>query len=129
MRSARKKVLKRLDDHHLMPYINAMGRTVRPSNRRNIMQRYALIESNTGYVWGVVNAETALAACAECDRQAYGGPVCEGAYEYADVGDRHTYDVRIAPEGFDVQDGQDSDAIAAVDAMPRADLFVWVPAE
>lgn len=96
------------------------------------MQRFAILESNSGYVWGVVNAETALAACAECDREV-GGDRGEGAYESVSVGELNTtrgvYDVRIAPEGFDVQDGQDRDEIAAVDALPRAGLFGWVSAE
>ena len=93
------------------------------------MQRFALIESNTGYVWGVVNAETALAACAECDIQMAGGDRGEGAYEPANFGDRNFYEVHIAPEDFDVQNGQNDDEIAAVEALPRAGRFVWVPAE
>ena len=96
------------------------------------MKRFAILESNTGYVWGVVDAETALAACAECDRK-ISGTRGDGEYESVSAGDLSTtrggYDVRIAPEGFDVQNGQDSDEIAAVDAMPRAGLFGWVSAE
>ena len=96
------------------------------------MQRFAIIESNSGYVWGVVDAETALAACAACDAEV-GGDRGEGAYEEVSASEPRTtrgvYDVRMAPAGFDVQDGQDSDDIAAVEALPRAGRFGWVAAE
>lgn len=96
------------------------------------MQRFAILESNSGYVWGVVDAESALAACTACDEQA-GGDRGDGVYEEASLSDLRTtrgvYDVRIAPAGFDVADGQDRDAIAAVEALPRAGLYGWVSAE
>lgn len=96
------------------------------------MQRFALIESNSGYVWGVVDAESALAACAACDVQA-GGDRGEGAYEEVSASELRTtrgvYDVRTAPAGFDVQDGRDREEIAAVDALPRAGVFGFVESE
>jgi hypothetical protein len=96
------------------------------------MQRFAIIESNSGYVWGVVDAETALAACAACDAEV-GGDRGEGAYEEVSASELRTtrgvYDVRTAPAGFDVQDGQDRDEIAAVEALPRSGVFGWVAAE
>jgi hypothetical protein len=96
------------------------------------MQRFAIIESNSGYVWGVVDAETALAACSVCDADV-GGDRGEGAYEEVSSSELRTsrgvYDVRLAPAGFDVADGQDSEAIASVQALPRAGVFGWVSAE
>lgn len=95
------------------------------------MQRFAIIESNTGHVWGVVNAESALAACTACDVEA-GGDRGEGQYESVSVGELSTsrgiYDVRLAPADFDVRDGQDRDAISATEALPRAGLFGFVQA-
>lgn len=95
------------------------------------MQRFAIIESYSGYAWGVVDAETALAACAACDAE-YGGDRGEGAYEEVSASELRTtrslFDVRTAPAGFDVQDGQDREEIAAVEALPRAGVFGWVPA-
>ncbi len=99
------------------------------------MQRFAIIESNSGYVWGVVDAETALAACAACDAEV-GGDRGEGAYEEVSASELRTtrttrgvYDVRTAPADFFVQDGQDRDEIAAVEALPRSGVFGWVAAE
>ena len=63
-------------------------------------QRFAIIESNSGYVWGVVNAESALAACAEVDRE-IGGDRGDGHYESVSEDELRTtrgvYDVRLAP--------------------------------
>jgi hypothetical protein len=95
------------------------------------MQRFAILESNSGFVWGVVDAETALAACAECDREV--GERGDGQYAPVSASEIHStrgvYDVRHAPAGFDVQNGQDADEIAIVDALPRAGLFGWEPAQ
>ena len=96
------------------------------------MQRFAILESNSGYVWGVVDAETAIDACSVCDAE-IGGDRGAGQYESASYSDLRTtrgvYDVRIAPAGFDVQDGQDPASIAAVEALPRAGIYGWVSAE
>jgi hypothetical protein len=93
------------------------------------MNRFAIIESNSGFVWGVVDASDALAACIACDSEVGNRPEA-GHYEPADLADLRTtrgvYDVRTAPEGFDVQDGQDPEAIAAVNSLPRAGVFGWV---
>ena len=95
------------------------------------MTRFAIIETNSGYVWGVVDAETALAACAACDAE-IGADRGEGAYEEVSASELRTtrgvYDVRTAPAGFDVQDGQDCEEIDAVKALPRAGVFDWVAA-
>lgn len=92
-------------------------------------QRYAILESNTGYVWWVGEAESPLAACyamsAEVGSQDRDDE--DGAYEEA--ADRRAgdvLDVRLAPAGFDVRDGQDEDAIADVQALEPAGVFQWV---
>lgn len=96
------------------------------------MQRFAIIESNSGYVWCVVNADSALAACSICDAET-GGDRGEGHYETVGVGDLRTtrgvYDVRVAPAEFDVQDGRAAESIAAVEALPRAGIYAWVSTE
>ena len=96
------------------------------------MNRFAIIESNSGYVWGVVDAEDALSACSAVDSQS--GCECgTGQYEPVSVSElrstRGVYDVRFAPAGFAVNDGQNADEIASVDAMPRAGVFGWVDSE
>ncbi len=96
------------------------------------MKTFAIIESYSGFVWGVVTAESALDACSACDDQA-GGHRGRGQYEECDTSELRTtrgvYDVRIAPDGFDVQDGQDPADIAQVQALPRAGVFGWVAAD
>lgn len=90
------------------------------------MNRYAIIESNSGFVWGIVNATSALEACYEVDRT-IGRPE-EGTYEIANAADRDVYDVRLAPSGFDQKStGDDEASITEVGALPRVDRFVWVP--
>ena len=96
------------------------------------MERFAILESNSGYVWGVVSAESALAACALVDAETGARPEA-GTFESVSVGEllttRGVYDVRTAPAHFDVADGQDRAEIAAVTALPRAGVFGWVAAE
>lgn len=96
------------------------------------MARFAILESNSGYVWGVVDADSALEACLACDAD-FGGRHEAGHYEPASYSDlrstRGVYDVRVAPEGFDVDNGQDQASIDAVCALPRAGLFGWVEEE
>jgi len=96
------------------------------------MTRFAILESNSGYLWGVVDAESALAACTAVDAYC-GANRGDGAYESVCESELRTtrgvYDVRTAPAGFKLhQDGQDLDAIAAVEALPRAGVFAWVSA-
>lgn len=89
------------------------------------MTRFAILETNSGFVWGVVDAADAIEACRvmDADIGSRGRTYSEGS-----VSDLRTtagaYDVRIAPAGFDVDDGQDADAICAVDAMPRAAIIL-----
>jgi hypothetical protein len=94
------------------------------------MTRFAILETNSGFVWGVVDAADAIEACRLIDEDfgSYGRLYREGS-----VSDLWTtegaYDVRIAPTSFDAPDGQDGCAIAAVDAMPRAAIILVEDAE
>ena len=94
---------------------------------------YAIIDTNSGYVWGVVDSDSARQACYDVDMQAGSWHQEEGEYQEVAQGElrsgRSLYDVRVAPDGFTVDNGQDADEIAAVEALPRAGLYVWVPAE
>ena len=87
------------------------------------MSRYAILETNTGYVWGVETAASPIDACRQLDRSIGEHGL---TYEEAPAGALYTteglYDVRVAPDGFDVVDGQDRAAIADVNAMPTAAL-------
>ena len=82
--------------------------------------RYALIDDNTGYVWGVTDATDPAAACRVIDESLH-----EFGRTYEDHGPRSGSErttrggsvVYEAPAGFDVEDGQDAEQIAAVEAL------------
>lgn len=82
------------------------------------MNNYALIETNSGYVWWAGKADTPEDACAKAHME--GGEVAT----YAQTSDRieNTTEggflVYQAPEGFCCTDGQDQEQIDAVSAMP-----------
>ena len=92
------------------------------------MKNYAIIESNSGYIWGVEKADSAIAACAAVDREC-GADRHSGTYVEVGVerlrDTESVYDVRIAPDEFQVDDGQSSESIDAVGQMPRAGVFSW----
>lgn len=96
-------------------------------------QRFAILESNSGFVWAVVDAGDALAACTEGDRQAGCLRHEQGRYESVYLGElrpgRGVFDVRIAPADFDVDNGQRTECIEAVAELPRAGLYAWVDAD
>jgi hypothetical protein len=91
--------------------------------------RFAVIDSYTGFVMGVVDAASAENACVAIDVEARNGRH-DGAYIEVDASELRTtrclYDVRVAPAWFCVENGQDPDEIAAVDGLPRAGVFAWV---
>lgn len=91
---------------------------------------YAIIENYSGFVWSVQVAADPIAACRQMD-ETLGAP--GRAYEEGGVADLRTtaavYDVRLAPAGFDVDDGQDPAQIAAVEALPRAAVILTRDAE
>jgi hypothetical protein len=79
---------------------------------------------------GAVDAASAADACAAVDAETGNARHDGGAYVEVCASELRTtrslYDVRVAPAGFDVKDGQDQGEIAAVAAMPRAGVFGWV---
>ncbi len=91
------------------------------------MNNYTIIDTNSGFVWWCGTATDSETACYAADDECKGRDE-DGYYEMCaeEVRDsRGIYDVRIAPPGYTVDDGQDPDAIAAVEAMPRAGLYAW----
>lgn len=86
------------------------------------MPRYAMIDIDSGYVWGVENAADPVAACRQMD-EALGVTGREyeahGPRSGAGRSGQTGYEVYQAPVGFDVQNGQDQAEIAAVSALPR----------
>lgn len=88
---------------------------------------YAILETNSGFVWGIVTAANPIAACRAMDESArtYGRTYAEGS-----VADLRTtggaYDVRLAPAGLenDQRGGDDDSLIADVGAMPRAAVII-----
>ena len=83
--------------------------------------RFAMIDINSGYVWGVETAANAVAACAQMD-QAIGGVTRaydeHGPRSYAERRGQSGYIVHAVPAEFDVDDGQDAAQIAAVGSYP-----------
>ena len=92
------------------------------------MKRFAIIESNSGFIFGVVDAENPLAACAALEAD-IGVDRGEGAYEYAEYETGDIYFVHEVPDGFEVQNGQDQEEINAADLMPRVAACTWVAAD
>jgi len=89
------------------------------------MTRFAIIESFTGYVWGVVDAEDAVAACRALDLEVRPADYPSLTYEEGSRFDgRDGYLVHEAPAGFEVFDGQDKAEIEAVAALPQAAFVV-----
>lgn len=88
------------------------------------LKNFALIELNSGFVWWVGEAETPADACMRADADI---DQPRGDYDQISASEiRSTaggYAVHVAPVGFDVQDGQDREAIAAVSAMPLSGYF------
>lgn len=81
---------------------------------------FAMIDLNSGFVWGVETALDAVSACRQMDEAigAYGRSYDEGLASDT-RGGTDGYAVYEAPAGFDVTDGQDVEQIAAVEALPR----------
>jgi hypothetical protein len=97
------------------------------------MNRYALIDSNSGFVWGVTDAAGPLSACRQVDSDVGGRGAC--SYRIALGADVTTgpdvgfYAVYAVPQNFDVDDGQDPDQIAAVEQHGPAVAWVAVSQE
>jgi hypothetical protein len=86
--------------------------------------RFALIELNSGYVWGCYDAASPEEAIKAADRDNGADPV---EYERVYKGDCRTTDggfaVYVAPAGYTVTDGQDHAAITAVEALPLVGYY------
>ena len=82
--------------------------------------RYALIDNNSGYVFGVVDASNPVEAAKILDQK-----IGDGSREYEEAGrpdfsNETGYHVYHAPADFEVDDGQNEKEIAAVSALPKA---------
>jgi hypothetical protein len=88
------------------------------------MNTYAIIDTHSGYVWGVETASDPIAACRALD-ESIGG--VQRTYETGTVSDiaGGAYDVRIAPPGYVAEDGQDAATIEQAETMPRAAIIIW----
>lgn len=90
--------------------------------------RFALIDSNSGYVWGVTSASTPADACQVIDadfgehgRRYEEISASESGRDHYRVFDATTLDAR-----FDDAGGQDQGFIDAVDALPLVARIAWV---
>lgn len=89
------------------------------------MTRYALIDTNSGYVWWTGEADTPEAACAVAHYET--GNAYTEAPEWSDAGKYaagNAYDVYEANADYECErGGDDRDEIAAVEAMPFVGRF------
>ena len=85
------------------------------------MTNFAIIDNFSGFVWGVVEADDAISACAKMDADISGEP---REYDYGLNGDQG-YIVFEAPAGFDVTDGQDEAEIERVSALHEVARIGW----
>lgn len=89
------------------------------------LQRFAMIDLNSGYVWHVCDAESAAAACSIAVADTGG----DHGVKFREItrSEINTtaggFAVHLAPAGYDCDDGQDAAQIAAVGAMPRVGYF------
>jgi hypothetical protein len=87
------------------------------------MTRYALIDNYTGYIWGVVDAASPLAACRTLDAELR-QPDRHYFEQYdPDFSNESGYHVYPVPASWDCTDGEDETAIAYVTDRPRAAYF------
>lgn len=88
------------------------------------VQNFALIDLNSGFVWWVGQADSAADACMRADADI---DQPRGEYHAVTRSEINStaggYSVKLAPAGFDVQDGQNAAEIAAVDALPLAGFY------
>ena len=97
----------------------------------NVMtKKYAAIELNSGFVWGVTSAETPEAACAAIQSEATGFREAF-TFESISKSDANTtaggFALYEVAENFDVQDGQAIDEIEKTKAYPLTGYFREVP--
>lgn len=88
--------------------------------------RYALIDENSGYVWWVGDADTPEAAC---EKAAWEVNAEDQRYErdqFPHIGQLGRFHVYAVPQGFDVEDGRDDEAIAATQKHPRVGVYAEI---
>lgn len=83
--------------------------------------RFATIDLHSGFVWWVGHADSAANACARSHADTGNTPADFVECFSRDAG--AVYAVHEVPEAFDVDDGQDADAINATQAHPLAGYF------
>jgi hypothetical protein len=94
--------------------------------------RYALIDSNTGYVWGIATGETPEAACAIVDHDIDPSEADARQYESITASDRgrdHYLVYDATTLDGDVTDGQDQEQIDRVSALPLVARIGWTERE
>ena len=96
------------------------------------LTRYALIDSHTGYVWGIATAESPEAACAVVDRDVDPSEGYARGYETITARDRSrdhylVYDATTLTG--EIGDGQDDETIDRVSALPLVARVGFTPTE
>lgn len=89
------------------------------------MTNFAIIDNYSGFVWGVVEADDAISACAKLDADIGSEP---REYDCGINGDQG-YIVYEAPAGFDVTDGQDEVEIERVASLDEVARIGWKSVE
>ena len=89
------------------------------------MTKFATIDLNSGFVWWVGEAESAVEACHKSDAENGNQP--DGAYVEISVSEAKStaggYAVYEVPADFDVSDGQNEEEIAAACSHPLIGYF------
>jgi len=87
------------------------------------MNRYVTVDTNSGYVWWVGDAESPEEACTKTDLETN---LEASVYEQTNTDHADGFFVYTAPANFDCADGRDQASIDAVSAFPRVGRFVKV---
>lgn len=82
----------------------------------NANQTFALIDNASGFIWWTGVAASPEAACTAATLDT-GSEVTEYENTYSLASNEGGYHVYAAPNGFEVNDGQDQDSINAVSSM------------
>lgn len=95
------------------------------------MKKYAAIELNTGFVWGVTSAATPEDACAAIQRDADGSRET-ATFEKISKSEINTsaggFALYVADADFDVMDGQNPKEIEKTEALPLVGYYREVQA-
>lgn len=85
---------------------------------------FAIVDDYSGFVWGVAKAADPISACRVIDEDCN-----EHGRKYEEVSsfsafNEPGYHVYEVPDGFTVDNGQNADEIATVEAFPRMALVL-----